>query len=166
VERPVVETIGDRAKIHTELGRPTRHELLVEGAAGPTLLGTVSYSIRRHLATATRSAMKIRPLQDRVIVKRVKEEEKTKGGIIRPDSNVKEDVWQGMVGLVVKKGPIAFVDDDENRFGGANVEVGEWVAFTPGDGRRVQINGVDCRIIEDTQLMLKVADPAIITHYK
>jgi len=109
---------------------------------------------------------KIELLHSKVLVALYIAPEKTKGGIIRPDSNVKEDVWQGMVGLVVKKGPIAFVDDDENRFGGANVEVGEWVAFTPGDGRRVQINGVDCRIIEDTQLMLKVADPAIITHYK
>lgn len=109
---------------------------------------------------------KIELLHSKVLVALYIAPEKTKGGIIRPDSNVKEDVWQGMVGLVVKKGPIAFVDDDENRFGGANVEVGEWVAFTPGDGRRIQINGVDCRLIEDTQLMLKVNDPSIITHYK
>lgn len=93
--------------------------------------------------------------------------EKTKGGIIRPDSNVKEDVWQGMVGLVVKKGAIAFKDDDTTKFGGVDlIEGQDWVAFTPGDGRRIQIGSVDCRIVEDTQILLKVKDPSIVTHYK
>lgn len=93
--------------------------------------------------------------------------EKTAGGIYRPQENVKEDVWQGMVGLVVKKGLIAFKDDDTTKFGGADLkEFEDWVAFTPGDGRRIQVNGVDCRIIEDTQIMMKVKDPTVITHYK
>lgn len=93
--------------------------------------------------------------------------EKTKGGLYRTTNDVKEDVWQGMVGLVMKQGPIAFVDDDNNKFGGVKIKDGEdWVAFTPGDGRRIQINGVDCRIIEDTQIMMRVQDPELITHYK
>lgn len=111
-------------------------------------------------------AEKVELLHSKVLVALYIAPEKTKGGIIRPDSNVKEDVWQGMVGLVVKKGPVAFVDDDNNHFGGADVAIGDWVAFTPGDGRRIQINGVDCRIIEDTQLMLKLDEPSIVTHYK
>lgn len=93
--------------------------------------------------------------------------EKTKGGLYRTNNDIKEDVWQGMVGLVMKKGPIAFVDDDHNKFGDVKLKDGEdWVAFTPGDGRRIQINGVDCRIIEDTQIMMRVADPELVTHYK
>jgi co-chaperonin GroES (HSP10) len=122
---------------------------------------------KKAIQSALKGALdQIELLHSKVLVALYIAPEKTKGGIIRPDSNVKEDVWQGMVGLVVKKGPIAFVDDDENRFGGGDVQLGEWVAFTPGDGRRIQINGVDCRLIEDTQLMLKVNDPSIITHYK
>lgn len=122
---------------------------------------------KKAIQSALKGALdQISLLHSKVLVALYISPEKTKGGIIRPDSNVKEDVWQGMVGLVVKKGPIAFVDDETNRFGGADAAIGEWVAFTPGDGRRIQINGVDCRIIEDTQLMLKVSDPSIITHYK
>tara|TARA_R110000868_G_scaffold14563_1_gene67611 strand:- start:1072 stop:1488 length:417 start_codon:yes stop_codon:yes gene_type:complete len=92
---------------------------------------------------------------------------KSKGGIILTDKTKEEDIWQGMVGLVVKKGKIAFKDDENTKFGGADLKENEdWVAFTPGDGRRIQVNGVDCRIIEDTQILMKVKDPAVITHYK
>lgn len=92
--------------------------------------------------------------------------EKTAGGIIRPNSNVKEDVWQGNVGLVLKRGPLAFKDDDVTKFGGGNAEPGQWVAFVPGDGKRIQIASVDCRVIEDTQIMMTLNDPDIVTNYK
>ncbi len=106
-------------------------------------------------------------LHSKVLVALYIAPEKTKSGLYRTPNNVKEDVWQGMVGLVIKKGPIAFVDDDHNKFGNIDLREGEdWVAFTPGDGRRIQINGVDCRIIEDTQIMMRVQDPELITHYK
>ena len=61
--------------------------------------------------------MKIRPLQDRVIVKRVKEEEKTKGGIIIPDS-AKEKPIEGTVvavgnGKVLEDGTVRKLDIKE-----------------------------------------------------
>jgi len=92
--------------------------------------------------------------------------EKTSGGIIRPDSNKKEDVFQSQVGLVIKKGAMAFKDDDSHQFHGQDIAVGDWVVFRPGDGKRIQINGVDCRWIEDTLIDAVVDDPAIVTHRK
>jgi co-chaperonin GroES (HSP10) len=92
--------------------------------------------------------------------------EKTKGGLFRATQSIKEDVFQGSVGLVVKKGALCFQDDEASKtyFHGENVEIGEWVVFRPGDGKRVQINGVDCRFIEDIQIDMRIADPEIITH--
>lgn len=92
--------------------------------------------------------------------------EKTKGGLYRATQSIKEDVFQGSVGLVVKKGAMCFQDDDASKtyFHGEDVDIGEWVVFRPGDGKRVQINGVDCRFIEDIQIDMRIADPEIITH--
>lgn len=91
---------------------------------------------------------------------------RTAGGIILTDKAVKEDIWQGTVGLVLKCGPLAFKDDEAARitFGGFSVNEGEWVVFAPGEAKRHQINGVDCRIIEDALIQMKITDPTIITH--
>lgn len=85
-------------------------------------------------------------------------------GILLPDSAVKEDVWQGAVGYVLKTGPLAFVDEGPNKFGGFKVKAGDYVLLTPGDAKRVQINGVDCRLIEDALVQAKIPSPDIITH--
>ena len=90
--------------------------------------------------------------------------EKTKGGIILTDTTKKEDIYQGTVGLVLAKGPIAFKDDAVNKFGGFDPSVGQWVTYNAGDAKRVQINGVDCRYIEDSLIQQIVPDPAVITH--
>lgn len=90
--------------------------------------------------------------------------EKTAGGIIRTTTNIKEDVWQGTVGLVLKKGTMAFKDDDDNKFHGQDVKVGEWVVFRPGDAKRTQIRGLDCRIVEDVTIDMVIDDPEIVTH--
>lgn len=90
--------------------------------------------------------------------------EKTAGGIYRPNSNVKEDVWQGVVGLVLKKGAMAFKDDEHNKFNGQDVSIGDWVTFRPGDAKRIQINGVECRIVEDTLIDMVIDTPDLITH--
>lgn len=91
---------------------------------------------------------------------------KTKGGIILTDREVKEDLWQGTVGYVLKRGPLAFKDDPESNinFGGFDPQVGQWVTFTPGEGKRRQINGIDCRVIEDSLIDMIVPQPDIITH--
>jgi co-chaperonin GroES (HSP10) len=88
--------------------------------------------------------------------------EKTKGGIIRPDSNVSEDVWQGKAGLVLKLGPNAFEDDGEYNFHGQKIAVGEWVVFKVGDAWSLNIGDIACRLVRDSNIRLKVKNPAIV----
>jgi len=91
--------------------------------------------------------------------------QKTAGGIIRPDSNVEEDVWQGKVGLVLSLGPDAFEDTSDYTFNfgpGGKPKVGDWVVFKVGDAWGLNINGYPCRYIRDVGIKLKVDDPSII----
>jgi co-chaperonin GroES (HSP10) len=86
--------------------------------------------------------------------------EKTKGGIIRPDANKEEDVWQGKVGLVLKWGTAAFQDDAEYHFADADkVQVGEWAVYNVVDARSLMVNGFPCRLLRDASIMMKVDDP-------
>lgn len=100
----------------------------------------------------------------RVLVWTYIRSKRTKGGIILTDKEVKEDVWQGLVGYVLKAGPLAFKNDATHDFGGFAAKVGDWVVFSPGAAPRRQINGVDCRIIEDANIEMVIPDPELITH--
>lgn len=88
--------------------------------------------------------------------------EKTASGIYRPQSNVEEDAYQGKVGLVLKKGPLAFVDDDSHDFAGQDVSEGEWVAYYVNDTRAITINGAPCRLIQDTRIIMKIENPGVV----
>lgn len=109
---------------------------------------------------------KVSLFSGRVLVAIYISSRKTKGGIILTDNNKREDVYQGQVGLVLKKGQLAFKDDDATKFHGQDVQPHEWVVFRPGDAKRIQLNGVDCRIVEDTTIDMVVSDPSIVTHYQ
>lgn len=91
-----------------------------------------------------------------------------KGSIFLAKDTLKESIYQGVVGLVLKCGPQAFVDEAETKvfFHGQSAKEGDWVAFRAGDAKRTQIRGVDCRMVEDTLIDFKVADPNCITHEK
>jgi len=78
--------------------------------------------------------------------------EKTKSGIILSDQTRSEDRYQGKVGLVLKKGPTAFVDPDNKWFVDTDVEVGDWVYFRVTDGWSINVHGVSCRMLEDTDI--------------
>lgn len=109
---------------------------------------------------------KINLMGNRVLVGIYIEPEKTQGGIILSTGTIKESVWQGTVGLVLKLGATAFRDEPETStyFHGQGVKEGDWVVFRPGDAKRIQINGIDCRFVEDTLIDLVVEDPSIVTH--
>lgn len=93
------------------------------------------------------------------------EPEITAGGVYRSTQTIKEDVWQGVVGLILKKGDTAFSDDvSKSRFGGLNPGVGEWIVYRSGSSKRTQVNGLDCRIVEDVLVDMILKDPTIITH--
>jgi co-chaperonin GroES (HSP10) len=102
-----------------------------------------------------------------VLVAIYKRPAQTKSGIIMPDQHRDEDKYQGKVGLVLKKGPLAFVDDDRYSFHGFAADRGEWVAYRVSDGFPLGIMGldgkaVDCRLIKDSDIKLKIDQPDII----
>jgi co-chaperonin GroES (HSP10) len=84
---------------------------------------------------------------------------KTKSGIYLPDATVDEDKIQGKVGLVVKKGPMAFVDASEQWFTDIEVNESDWVIFRPSDGWNISVNNMTCRILEDTAVRGKITSP-------
>jgi len=88
--------------------------------------------------------------------------EKTKSGIILTSQTREEDKYQGKVGLVIKMGPEACVDETGKWFKNHTIEVGDWVYFRPSDGWAMNINGVPCRVIDDTDIRGRAAAPDII----
>ena len=91
--------------------------------------------------------MKVRPLQDRVIVRRVAEEEKTKGGIIIPDT-AKE---KPMEGEVVAVGPGARGED--GKIHPLDVKAGDRVLFGKYSGNEIKIDGVDHLILREDDIL-------------
>jgi len=85
--------------------------------------------------------------------------EKTKGGIVLPDQHRAEDKIQGKVGLVLKKGPMAFVDDTDNWFVDADINVNDWIVFRPSDGWSITVHGVLCRILDDINVRGRIQHP-------
>ena len=88
--------------------------------------------------------------------------QKTKSGIILTDNIRNEDKYQSKIGLIVKKGPEAFVDETGSWFKGLNIDVGDWVIFRPSDAWQMDVNGVTCRILEDTLVKGRVVNPDMI----
>ena len=91
--------------------------------------------------------MKIRPLQDRVIVKRLAEEEKTKGGIIIPDT-AKEKPQQGKV-IAVGKGKVA----DDGKLIKLDVKAGDRILFSKYAGSEVKIDGEEHLIMREDDIL-------------
>lgn len=91
--------------------------------------------------------MKIRPLHDRIIVKRVEEEEKTKGGIIIPDS-AKEKPAEGKV-IAVGKGRIT----EDGKVVAMDVKVGDRVLFSKYAGTEVKIDGLEHLIMREEDIL-------------
>jgi co-chaperonin GroES (HSP10) len=93
--------------------------------------------------------------------------EKSKGGIILTDNYRDEDKWQSKSHLVLKLGPLAFLDDDGNKF--RDVNVGDWVVIRPSDGQLLTLNAMRsasskddatlCRIVSDLSIKLRIAHP-------
>ncbi len=91
--------------------------------------------------------MKFRPLHDRVVVRRLDSEEKTKGGIIIPDT-AKEKPQEGEV---VAVGPGA--RDDNGKIVAPDVKVGDRVLFGKWSGTEVKIDGQDLLIMKESDIM-------------
>lgn len=85
--------------------------------------------------------------------------QKTKSGIYLTSQTVEEDKIQGKVGLVVKTGPDAFTDTTGEWFNDMDIELSDWVVFRPSDGWSITVNGVLCRILDDTNIRGRVQHP-------
>ena len=91
--------------------------------------------------------MAFRPLGDRVLVKRVEEEQKTKGGIIIPDT-AKEKPQEGEV---IAVGPGA--RDESGKLVPLDVKAGDRVLFGKWSGTEVKIDGEDLLIMKERDLL-------------
>ncbi|HEX3345849.1 MAG TPA: co-chaperone GroES [Polyangiaceae bacterium] len=89
----------------------------------------------------------IRPLHDRVIVKRVKEEEKSKGGIIIPDT-AKEKPIEGEV-LAIGSGKVA----DDGSVRKLDVKVGDRILFGKYSGTEVKVDGEERLILREDDIL-------------
>ncbi len=91
--------------------------------------------------------MKIRPLQDRVIVERIAEEEKTKGGIIIPDT-AKEKPQEGKV-IAVGKGKV----NENGKIVPLSVKAGDKILFGKYSGTDVKLNGNEYLIMREEDIL-------------
>ena len=96
--------------------------------------------------------MNIRPLQDRIVVKRIEGESKTKGGIIIPDSAKEKPVQAKVIavgnGKVLKDGKVRPVD----------VKVGDTVLFGKYSGSEIKLDGEEHGILREDDLLAGFQD--------
>ena len=93
------------------------------------------------------SKMKIKPLADKVLIKRVEAENKTKGGIVLPDT-AKEKPRRGKI---VSVGDGRLLDDGSRSE--IQVKVGDLVLFSSYGGTEIKINGDEYLIMEESEIM-------------
>lgn len=91
--------------------------------------------------------MKIRPLQDRILVKRIESEEKTSGGIIIPD-NAKEKPMEGKV-VAVGNGKVL----DDGKLHKPEIKVGDRILFGKYAGSEVKIDGTEHLILREDDIL-------------
>ena len=95
--------------------------------------------------------MRFRPLHDRVVVRRVEQEEKTAGGIIIPDT-AKE---KPMEGEVIAVGPGARSED--GKIHPLDVKVGDRILFGKWSGTEVKLDGDELLIMKESDIMGVIA---------
>jgi chaperonin GroES len=91
--------------------------------------------------------MKFRPLHDRVVVRRIEEDERTRGGIIIPDT-AKEKPQQGEI---VAVGPGAL--DEKGKVQPLDVKPGDRVLFGKWSGTEVKLNGQELLIMKESDIL-------------
>jgi chaperonin GroES len=91
--------------------------------------------------------MQFRPLHDRVVVRRIEQEEKSKGGIIIPDT-AKEKPQEGEV---IAVGPGA--RDEQGKIHALDVKKGDRILFGKWSGTEVKIDGVEYLVMKESDIM-------------
>jgi chaperonin GroES len=96
---------------------------------------------------AKKQTIKIRPLDDRVVVKPLEAEERTAGGIVLPDT-AKEKPQKGEVMAV---GPGKLLDSGDR--GGISVKVGDLVFFGKYAGSEIKVEGEELKIMRESDIL-------------
>jgi len=91
--------------------------------------------------------MKVRPLHDRLLVKRIEEEERTKGGLIIPDT-AKEKPMEGKI-IAAGKGKV----DEDGKLRPPDVHKGDRVLFSKYSGTEIQLEGDEHLIIREDDVL-------------
>ena len=104
--------------------------------------------------------MKFRPLHDRVLVRRVEAEEKTKGGIIIPDT-AKEKPQEGEI---IAAGPGG--RDESGKLILIDLKAGDRILFGKWSGTEIKIEGEDLLIMKESDVMGVVESPAASSRKK
>ena len=102
--------------------------------------------------------MKFRPLHDRILVRRIESDERTKGGIIIPDT-AKEKPQEGEV---IATGPGARNDDGQTV--ALDVKVGDRVLFGKWSGTEIRLDGEDLLIMKEADVMGVIEGEAALRH--
>jgi chaperonin GroES len=95
-------------------------------------------------------ALKLRPLDDRVVVEPMEAEERTAGGIVLPDT-AKEKPQRG---TMVSVGPGKLLDNGER--GTLSVAIGDEVIYGKYSGTEIEVDGRDVKILRETDILAKV----------
>ena len=95
--------------------------------------------------------MKVRPLQDRVIVRRMEEERKTASGIVIPDAAT-EKPDQGEI-IAVGKGKVG----DDGKLIAMSVKVGDKVLFGKYAGTEIKLDGTDILVVKEDDILAILA---------
>jgi chaperonin GroES len=103
--------------------------------------------LRRDIGGGFAAMKSIRPLGDRVLVKRIQEEEKTKGGIIIPDT-AKEKPQEGLV-VAVGKGKTT----EEGKVIAPDVKKGDRILFGKYSGTEIKIEGDEHLILREDEIV-------------
>ena len=96
--------------------------------------------------------MKVKPLQDRLVIKRLEEEEKTKGGIIIPDA-AKEKPQEGRV-IAVGEGKVL----ESGQRSPVSVKVGDKILFGKYSGTEIKIDGDEHLILREDDVLAIIVD--------
>lgn len=90
-----------------------------------------------------------------VLIVTYRRPEKTVGGIVIVESNLREDLFQSKAGLAVRVGTDA-------QFNGTPIKLHEWLIVRPADTWALEVNFVHCRHIFDDQIKARVARPDMV----
>jgi hypothetical protein len=103
---------------------------------------------------------KVDPFNQQVLIATyIRPATRTAGGLEIAEEALDEDRYQGKVGMVLKKGPRAFVDDGPVKFYGQDVEPGDWVVYRSSDGLKGMIGSREVRFIADVYIRGKIDHP-------